>query len=553
MKSRRLTIYLLREDVADFEGALADDKNATAVDLASSSGLDGRFYYVSPHSSAPLWVSFVQPVLADQLASIRTSSASGLLLVRASSRLFALTFGYGRSLLDLAKIEYQFGLRVALNRIDPTQIRSLDTKTFEDMVVTTNTQVSQSAELPAFGVDVATDLLRAVTGAPRDANLGKRLSGADPLVMNVQTAADDLTALCSKLLVAFKEDGYKTDFGWIDHLEQVRAADVLTSLNDALLTDLTAADTSRTHLAMPEAISWEDIDAFKVGGSRRGVEYDDLDLDQYLQGLGDARVQLTLDVLKSRKVSVRFSRSENFDSRWSLYNCLVSEQRIGGALFVLIEGRWFSVQDSLVAEVDGYVSKLPAADAALIPAGPGETETAYNKRLVGSCPDDFLNLDAKIKRPGGAASGIEFCDVLTKRGELIHVKRKSRSSTLSHLFAQGTVSATTFLADGDYRDELRKLVTEQLAADVRDAWLDLIPPTGQEVERAWYRVTYAVVTNAKDGAGAKDWLPFFSKLNLMQHAKQLQNLGLKVSITRVPVAAAIPPGEPNVSSSDGGD
>jgi uncharacterized protein (TIGR04141 family) len=100
---------------------------------------------------------------------------------------------------------------------------------------------------------------------------------------------------------------------------------------------------------------------------------------------------------------------------------------------------------------------------------------------------------------------------------------------------------------------LRKLVTEQVAADVRDVWLDLIPPTGQEVERASYRVTYAVVTNAKDGAGAKDWLPFFSKLNLMQHAKRLQNLGLKVSITRAPVAAAIPPAEPDVSSFDGGD
>jgi uncharacterized protein (TIGR04141 family) len=50
--------------------------------------------------------------------------------------LFAITFGYGRGFLDLSRIEHRFGLRVALNRIDPSQIRSLDTKTFEDMVVT---------------------------------------------------------------------------------------------------------------------------------------------------------------------------------------------------------------------------------------------------------------------------------------------------------------------------------------------------------------------------------------------------------------------------------
>lgn len=551
MKSRRLTIYLLREEVVGFDDALSKDKNATAVELAPSSGLDGRFYYLTPHSSPPSWVSFVQPVLDGHLATIRTSSASGLLVIKASSRIFALTFGYGRSLLDLAKIEYQFGLRVALNRIDPTQIRSLDTKTFEDMVVTTNTQASKSAELPAFGVDIATDLLRAVTGAPRDAALGKRISGADPLVMNIQAAPNDLTGLCSKLLAAFGEDGYKTDFGWIDHLEQVRGADVLLSLNEALLADLASADTSRTHLAMPEAISWEDIDAFRIAGSGRGVEYDDLDLDDYLRDLGDARSQLTLDLLKSRKVSIRFSRSENFDGRWSLYNCIVSEQRIDGSLFVLIEGRWFAVQESLVTEVDDFISQLPGADAVLIPANAGETEGAYNRRLADTNSDEFLNLDAKIKRPGGASSGIEFCDVLTKGGELIHVKRKSQSSTLSHLFAQGRVSATTFLADGKYRDELRKLVERDVPKAQQSRWLNLIPAAGHAPERAKYRVTYAVVTNAKGKAGAKDWLPFFSKLNLMQHAKQLQNLGLNVSITRVPVAAAHRAAAPSAGQSDG--
>jgi uncharacterized protein (TIGR04141 family) len=181
MGSRRLTFYLMRDEVVGFDDALAPDKASVAVSLTDSSGVNGRFHYVRPRSATPEWVSFVQPILSEDLGDVLAASASGLLLIRSSGRIFALTFSFGRSLLDLSKIEYQFGLRVALNRIDPRQLRSLDTKTFEDMVVSTNTQVSKSAELPTFRVDVSTAILRAATGEPRDASFAKRLSGSDAL------------------------------------------------------------------------------------------------------------------------------------------------------------------------------------------------------------------------------------------------------------------------------------------------------------------------------------------------------------------------------------
>ena len=259
MKSRRLTFYLLREDIADFDDALDPDKSSVTVEIDPSTGIDGRFFYVRPQSSVPTWVGFVQPLLTDQLSGIRSASTSALLLLRTSGRIFALTFGYGRSLLDLSKIEYQFGLRVALNRIDPRQIRSLDTKTFEDLVVSTNTQASKSAELPTFGVDISRDILRAVTGEPRDQTFSKRIAGADSLVMGVKTPSLELPAICDDLLTAFTADDYKTDFGWIDQLSLVRDDATVEALNDLLVAQLRTGSTGSTHLAMPETIDWEDI------------------------------------------------------------------------------------------------------------------------------------------------------------------------------------------------------------------------------------------------------------------------------------------------------
>jgi uncharacterized protein (TIGR04141 family) len=531
MTSTRLTVFLLN-GINEFDDVLAPDKGHHVVAVDPASGLDGSFYYSSRPASAPGWVRFVTPILSEPLGEVKTSTASGLLAIRVDNRVFALTFGYGRSLLDLSKVEHQFGLKVALNRIDPRQIRSLDTKTFEDMVVTKNTQVSKSSELPTFGVDISRDILRAVTGEPRDQRFAKRLSGADSLVMNLDVLPADLPMLCSELLTAFGEDSYKADFEWIDHLSLVTEPALVEELNDQLVQQLRVLDTTVTHLAMPESVSWEDIDAFRIAGTRDTV-YDDLDLDAYLAELGDRIADITLEKLKTRAVQVRFSRSGNFDKRWTLFQCLVSEQRVDGHLYVLIEGRWFSVSQSLVADVDTYLSGLTPSPTSLIDAQVAEPEAHYNQRLVEADPGRFLLLDAKIKRPGGAASGIELCDVLTSDGELIHVKRKSRSSTLSHLFSQGTVSASTFVGDGTFRDAIRETIEHDVADAQREVWLDLIPDTSTSVDRSRYGVTFAVIANSnREGT---DWLPFFSKLNLMQHGKQLQNMGFDVAVTRVPV------------------
>lgn len=349
------------------------------VEIDPSTGIDGRFFYVKPWPSTPAWVGYVQPLLKDQLSDIHSTSTSGLLLLRTSNRIFALTFGYGQSLLDLSKIVNQFGLRVALNRIDPRQIRSLDTKTFEDLVVSTNTQVSKSAELPTFGVDISRDILRAVTGEPRDQTFSKRIAGADSLVMGVTTPSLELPAICDDLLTAFDADDYKTDFGWIDQLSLVRDDATVEALNNLLVAQLRTGSTGATHLAMPETIGWEDIDGFTIAGTRRHV-YEDLHLDDYLSRLGSNRATITLNNLKTRSVSVQFGRSGNFDKRWNLYQCIVTEQWLDSRLYVLIEGRWFTVSTTLVEEVNAFVDGLQDTHVALPAARSGEKEADYNTR-----------------------------------------------------------------------------------------------------------------------------------------------------------------------------
>jgi uncharacterized protein (TIGR04141 family) len=358
------------------------------------------------------------------------------------------------------------------------------------------------------------------------------LSGADALVVNAEIVSTGLPTLCAELLAAYYEDSYTESFAWIDHLGLVSNAAVREALDKQLVEQLRVGDTSSTHMAMPEAIGWEDIDTFKITGTR-GVEYDDLDLDAYLAQLGANRAGLTVTSMKDRRVSVRFSRSSEFDPRWTLHQCLVSEQRLDSSFYALIEGRWFCVSDSLVSEVDSFTASITSGSVPLPVARLGEAEPDYNKRLADSNKSRFLVLDAQIKRPGGASSGIELCDLLASNGELIHVKRKSRSATLSHLVAQGIVSASTLLQDGYFRDQIRAVIKEIANPESRDHWLSLVPDSAGHVDRSRYAVSYVVIANSS--RRGNDWLPFFSKLNLMQSGRQLNNMGFSFHLSRVSV------------------
>jgi uncharacterized protein (TIGR04141 family) len=529
MAFSRVAVFLLQHVNAP-EDAVNSEKSALRVDAAESSGINGAVFFQHSSVNPPRWVIEIQPVLSDPITGVFSASASGVLVLKESDRWFALSFGYGRSLLNPAVIVRQFGLRVALNLIDPARLRSMDTKTFEDLVVSKSTQSSKSSDLPAFGIDISRDILRGVAGVPRDSALAGRLHGADAITLVTKVEAAELPNLCSRLLADYGQSDYKENFAWIDQLAIVEDPATKDSLNDLLLDALRARDTSTTYMAAPETIEWEDVDHFTISPTRR-TKYEDLDLDAYLSTMDPADLAATtLKNLEQRGVWITYARSGNKDKLWSVYQCLISEQRVNGRLYVLIEGRWFQVDETLSDEVDTYFTSLPNTTT-LRAAEPGETEPVYNARMAHDYPDEFLHLDAKILRPGGASSGIEFCDLLGNDGTLIHVKRKSRSSTLSHLFAQGSVSARTLLADPPFRDAVRAAISDKLAGSNPAPWLALVPDSSSSVDARNFRVAYVVLT--KPLGGSTNWMPFFSKLNLMQHGKLLQTMSVGVSVARL--------------------
>ena len=238
----------------------------------------------------------------------------------------------------------------------------------------------------------------------------------------------------------------------------------------------------------------------------------------------DGRQDLTLEILRRHKAGIYWTDSDTLDKRWSIYSCLVWEIEHTDRLYALLAGTWFQVEVSFAEQVSAYLTSINLAPLNLPAATKGEWEQAYNQRAA-DLREDLCLLDRKLFTLPGANSTIEFCDLLSLDRQIIHVKRRTHSATLSHLFSQGAVSAEAFLVEDAFREAIR----ERLSREGFEAFAKLIPI--ERPEPSEYEIAFAIVDKPFE-----DWpdsLPFFSKLNLMQRAKYLRTLGFRVRLAHV--------------------
>jgi hypothetical protein len=105
----------------------------------------------------------------------------------------------------------------------------------------------------------------------------------------------------------------------------------------------------------------------------------------------------------------------------------------------------------------------------LIPANQGEHAQGLRNSRVSTwkCRSEGCSLsDGSSTRPTlqQGRPPPRLCDVLSKVGEFIHVKRKSSSSCLGHLFAQGSLRST--LVNGSmFPEEIRQQIQESVAPE----------------------------------------------------------------------------------------
>ncbi|MGV1758847.1 DUF6119 family protein [Rhizobium sp. A22-96] len=519
-KSRGFSIYLLKEGY-DATNALRED-HVLANDVdAKRLPENASLFVLDSVPRPPWWKSYFS--IEKELTQV---TKGALIIMPVGERFFALSFGHvAHNLLDSC-YEYDFGLRVTLNSLDPRKLKSTDTLD-PGAAKRQRTQLPMESELTLFDFDRDSSILRSLTGKVRDEHqdLFRHATGASNLRISTDVEADALQDLCDKLLALYQSETYKDAFPEIQNIVPVRDPAQIEKLNGRLLSAFRARDPD-LNITVPEIINYSDNLYVTFTGAGRGLVYDDVYIGRYFAYLDEHTVdfdELSVEDLRKHAL-VLTDEDGNGRDRYSIFRSLVFDttlEDMESETFHLCEGNWYRIENSYIARLSAYLD--PLFTASDLPAYAHASEGEYNA-AVAAGDAVIACLDTQNISPDGY-SAVEPCDLLAVRdgaATFYHIKVSTLSAQLSHLFNQGVNAVELMRLEPQAVDKLEALVRDLMAGGDPDSLVAL-------VRDRKYRIVFGIVTR-KDPAGRSLNLPLFSRISLMRGMKALQLMDVPGSV-----------------------
>lgn len=536
--TRHLTLFLMKRGT-DIDGAVREADSLERHELQVTLGSEAVLFTKVSHSKVPWWIEFLDPLARDDLKAPSSRTTGAVLVIRLArsgpyARTVAYTFGYGRHLLEPARLERDFGLFLSLNAVDPHSLRAFDARRQEDVVVNARVQASAGTELSSFGLDEYRDIFRSATGVTHSDSseiLGSSVRGSVGVTFDVPIEVEDLASRARKLLRLYRRDTYRESFPFVDRVRPVDAGETEQldgRLGQALLAraEGQASGFRCLYLAIPDVVDLEQTEGFTFSseyGSDPTV-FTELSLEVYIE----TRKGRTHGVSVSRTRSDVVNRrgEGQVDHRLAtVYRCLVAEMDLDGKTYQLVDGNWYVISANFATCIRTEIESIPLSPFVLPLIRSTEDEGQYNARLAASLQG--ICLDEKNVSIGGRTNRLEVCDVGLLDKNLIFSKKRSSSSTLSHLWFQATVSMQALLSDADYRQRVRNKITS-----LDSSFSDL---AADGVKGSDFTVNYLILGVNSENPTAR--LPFFSQVALYQANRRLRSMGVPVSISGVETEA----------------
>ncbi|MEU8377382.1 DUF6119 family protein [Micromonospora sp. NPDC048894] len=483
----------------------------------------------------------VLTALTGREVDLGHSSGGGLLLLAVDDRAYALAYGtLGRHMIDQGVVDPTFGVSFAVRALLPSEIRQVRRRMIGTSGRVDRSLVPAGQPIRKFGIDKWGEIVGQLSGPAHNPNLtvcrrtGRptRIEGGDALRIHLAVQPTRLLADLREIDRVCRQEFPLADLAFVTQIRPVSSRDPrLPALAAELDARLGQPDPAQLGVAVPGGLV-DDIEAVRSyriqvpRSGRRTSLVAELNLPALLahtrrvpagdrwSGLQRGRITLHTDAGGAGEPLSTPA------SRW-----ITAEVTVGTSHLLLHEGGWYEIGDRHREFLHQEIAEILARPCGIaLPAWTPDLpdEDAYNRAAADRDPRLVL-LDKKLLRTAQHRRGIEACDLLGPDGELIHVKRASGSSPLSHLFAQGAASVDALRYETDARERLAELVRRQ--------------PNGREIGGDFRprKVIYAIAL----GSGRPvtvGTLFTFAQVALYRAVKALRTEDVDVEVVGIPAA-----------------
>jgi uncharacterized protein (TIGR04141 family) len=536
--------------------------NGFSQENVNVAGVSSELVFGVIPNPAPKWLPHVTS-LTGSTPDVHNDTSAAVLLIPLQDYMYALCWGFGHLIITPERFDPGFGLRFAIRKANPAQVRSLTIHTMDTLARTSRTTVPGGAALDSFGMEEVGEVISRLVGRIPATGLTAAqggtdnyltVRGADGLGIPMSRSSSGLLSDLNYIHGVIASESPREGLELFEHTRPLRPGDpIIENLRERLAESL-APECSRLTLSWPA--EWEEehgeADSYSISGLGRGEwedNPDDLELHHLISPLAQKPVQSRLAALKRMRIQALdsdgnpVSRSIAAD-KWLTFEVDVDQQR-----YIFHQGRWFNIGGIYLEMLRDKVSKVFDQRSSIsLPGWPREenrdksgakngkigpaSERNYNIHAA-EVDTSLVCLDRKLIRTMQHPRGIEACDLLGPQMELIHVKRLDDSVSASHLFNQALVSA----------EALRRQVD---AMELFQAEVRMQSNGAQEVPSNFRPKKVILAFGGREATS--DALFTFSQVTLVRCAQRLAELEVDLEIAEIIESNEVLPDSPNGNS-----
>lgn len=523
-KSQTLSIYLLKDNNS-FENYIKNNDNYQDVTSTSLKFPIGSRFYLKNEQPQNIWWSDYCGV-DDKRQQLTQSGLAFVPFVDTNkiTHTFLLSFGYAYHDIKDDAYEPDFGLIVTLNAIDVKKLNSIDSISLLDYKKE-RIQSPEYTEMTFFDIEQDSTLIKTLVGIPKAeySSLISHITGSNNVRVTNKLSAPEINELLEKLLMLYYSKDFEKEFPEIQNIIRVKDVATIHKLNSKLVLELNNSNED-VKISWPQISSVNNSYSYKIICNRKSITFaDNIISENFYRFMKEKKITLDLDLFNKTKIT-KIDNDSKEETKKALFNCICFSCNLTkNEEYHLYDGQWYKVDIEYMKKLNSFIEssilkKFP--DLPDLPSSNPRLEDAYNKYCENK--NNIFLADKKCLQYGH--SKIEACDLIDFSDKdkiyLIHNKLDTNSSTLSHLFSQGYVSAELLTNDNNSLNKFKDILIENKIPQSLIARLNNKP----------FSVIYGIISKKVDHKASaniqKDYLPLFSKITLRKAIKDLKKLGI---------------------------